>query len=530
MISLSQVWNRWSHWWHEQFTAEQWRVLGVGVATLIGASYRLFHLRETMQFWADQGRDAIIAFEILHGNITLVGPSTSVGSMYLGPLYYYFMAPFLWLTGYDPIGPTLAVVALGILTVPLLYWVGKRLVGPWPAFFATLLYATAPAVLTYTRFSWNPNPAPIVTLGILYAIWKAWHGSARWWIVATIGFLVMIQLHYVALLLVAPLGLFWLADILRSWRGAQKTRTRQLLLFIPLAGVLLLLSYVPLMLFNWRFDNVIVKGFIDFFDGSPGESPRNTWDIVSALGTRAQLIFFELWGKSWGDRFDELNKVLLALYAAVAVIGWRFVSRTKYRFGYLLLLVTALTSILGLAYYRGAVFYHYVSYFFPVSYLLTGVVLTVLVRQLKWIGVGAAASLLIYISWLHVQTPQLDYIKQPGWTMDDMKKTADRILERIPADKSYSMTTLSEVLDYRGLNYRYFLLKSSHPPVPLENFGGADLLVIIAENPTEEEKVLGSPVYEVVTFPKGEYVVYPPDGIGPHIYVVERRETEIQEK
>jgi len=521
--SAAQLWKSWRAWWQDLFTAEQWRILGVGIATLLGASYRLANLRDSMQFQADQGRDAIIAFEILQGNITLIGPSTSVGNMFLGPLYYYFMAPFILLAGKDPIGPSLAVAVIGVITVPLLYMVGKRLVGPWAAFLATLLYASAPAVIAYTRFSWNPNPAPIITLGVLYSIWGAWHGSARWWLGAVLGFLVLIQLHYVALLIAAPIGIFWIADIVRSYRSKQSARGKQLLVYIPVAVVMLVLSFLPLIIFNWRFDNLILKGFLDFLDGSSGDSPRSFGDILLLIPERAKLILFELWGvlnKPW---LSQLNSILLGGYTLLMAAGWLVFRQTQYRLGYLILVVATLTSALGLCMYRGEVFYHYFSYFYPISYLLTGALLVVLVKVFRWPGIVLAAGLFVWINWLQVLPQQLYYLDDMGWRVDDMKRTSERILERIPEDKTYAMTTLSEIQDYRGLNYRYFLLTSDHPPISLEEFGSADLLVIIAENPTDPDLVLGSPVYEVVTFPKGEYSVYPPDGIGPHIYIVERK-------
>lgn len=523
VLSVSQLWDAWQRWWKNQFIAEQWRVLGVALATVIGASYRLFNLRDTVQFLADQGRDAIIAYEILHANITFVGPSTSVGDMYLGPLYYYFMAPFILVAGNDPIGPVLAVVLLGIITIPVLYFVGKRLLGPWPAFFATLLYATAPLAVEYTRFSWNPNPAPLVTLAILYCIWKAWNGSARWWLVAVIGFLVMIQLHYVALLIAAPLGIFWLADIGRSHHTRDANRLQQLLVYIPVAFLLLVLSFAPLIVFNWRFDNVILNGFTNFLEGDPSASPRGLSDIFRTVPERTALILFDTWGKISGSWRESAHFWLGGLYLIGAVSGWFVFRKTRYRFGYLFLVVSVLTSALGLAYYRGAVHAHYYTYFYPISYLVTGSLLYVFARAFRWIGIVLAAVLFIGISWLQVQPEQLEYMEDLGWRMSDMKATADRILAVVPEDKTYAMTTLSEIQDYRGLNYRYFLLTSHHPPISLEDFGSADMLVIIAENPTDPEKVLGSPVYEVVTFPKGEYEVYPPTTIGPHIYVVERK-------
>jgi hypothetical protein len=72
---------------------------------------------------------------------TLLGPGTSVGKMYLGPLYYYAMVPFLAMTYPEPTGPAYAMAFSGILTVALLYlW--EKLVGDRVALAAATLFAT----------------------------------------------------------------------------------------------------------------------------------------------------------------------------------------------------------------------------------------------------------------------------------------------------------------------------------------------------------------------------------------------------
>ena len=96
--------------------------------TLICASFlRLYNIPSTVQFLGDQGRDALIVADIFKKlDPVFIGPVTSVGNMYLGPLYYYFMLPFLFLTYPSPMGPVYAVALLGIVTVFLLFYLGKQ--------------------------------------------------------------------------------------------------------------------------------------------------------------------------------------------------------------------------------------------------------------------------------------------------------------------------------------------------------------------------------------------------------------------
>jgi 4-amino-4-deoxy-L-arabinose transferase-like glycosyltransferase len=88
----------------------------------LGAFFRLYRIGEYMTFLGDEGRDAIIVRSLLvHADPILIGPGTSIGNMYLGPLYYYLIAPFLFLFNMSPIGPSIMVAVLGIATVFLVW-------------------------------------------------------------------------------------------------------------------------------------------------------------------------------------------------------------------------------------------------------------------------------------------------------------------------------------------------------------------------------------------------------------------------
>ncbi|MDZ7586952.1 MAG: hypothetical protein U0946_04300, partial [Patescibacteria group bacterium] len=69
----------------------------IWLLTALGAILRFYRLPQTLQFLGDQGRDALVLKDlVVNFNLPFIGPITSVGGFYLGPLYYYLMAPFLW--------------------------------------------------------------------------------------------------------------------------------------------------------------------------------------------------------------------------------------------------------------------------------------------------------------------------------------------------------------------------------------------------------------------------------------------------
>src|SRR4030042_392337 len=88
------------------------------IILLIGAFLRLYRISEYMIFLGDEGRDAIVVRRLLvNADPILVGPGRAVGNMYLGPIYYYLMAPALWLAGLSPVGPSIMGALLGGATV-----------------------------------------------------------------------------------------------------------------------------------------------------------------------------------------------------------------------------------------------------------------------------------------------------------------------------------------------------------------------------------------------------------------------------
>src|ERR1035437_6294632 len=140
---------------------------------ILAAFLRLYKIQDYMTFLGDEGRDVLVAYNILHGHLTLLGPTSSVGGFFLGPIYYYFMAPFLFLFNYNPVGPAVMVALFGVATVWLVYKISSEFFGKTAGLIASTLYAISPLVISYSRSSWNPNLMPFFTLLTIYVLYKA---------------------------------------------------------------------------------------------------------------------------------------------------------------------------------------------------------------------------------------------------------------------------------------------------------------------------------------------------------------------
>src|SRR3989304_9790007 len=118
---------------------------------LLAAFLRLYRISEYMTFLGDEGRDVIIVRRLLvNFDPILIGPGTSIGNMYLGPLYYYMMAPALFLAGFSPVGPAVQIALLGVVTVGFVWYVGRQWFGKVAGLTSAFLYGLAPVVITYS--------------------------------------------------------------------------------------------------------------------------------------------------------------------------------------------------------------------------------------------------------------------------------------------------------------------------------------------------------------------------------------------
>ena len=198
---------------------------------LLGAILRLYKIDGYMTFLGDEGRDAIVVRKLLvYGDPILIGPGTSIGNMYLGPLYYYLIAPSLLLANFSPVGPSVFVALLGVITIGFIYLVARQWFGKVAAVVASILYAISPTVIIYSRSSWNPNVMPFFALLCIYVIWKVWQEKKyNWLIVLGISFAFVLNSHYLGLVLALVLGVFWFLTYLKNKNSRKKLLKNSLL-------------------------------------------------------------------------------------------------------------------------------------------------------------------------------------------------------------------------------------------------------------------------------------------------------------
>ena len=114
-------------------------------------------------------------------------------------------------------------------------------------------------------------------------------------------------------------------------------------------------------------------------------------------------------------------------------------------------------------------------------------------------------------------------LQASGWTINDVKRVATSIQERVKNGEKYNLVLLSESKDLYGMNYRYFLSTMDNPPVKIEDHHQAEKLFIINEEKKERD-LLNLNIYEIVVFPEKNIIEQYQFEPGPEITVLGKTE------
>jgi 4-amino-4-deoxy-L-arabinose transferase-like glycosyltransferase len=486
------------------------------------AFLRLYRIGDYMTFLGDEGRDALIVKGILEGDLTLLGPRASAGDFFLGPIYYYFMAPFLWLWRYDPVGPAVMVALFGIATVFLVYYVGKEFFGRTAGLFAASLYAVSPVVIAYSRSSWNPNPMPFFSILTLFLLYKALRRENKV-LLLSIGVLlgVSLQLHYLATFLSIIILFYLIAVRFLKGTGKQVLSVFQDVLLL-LGGFVIGLS--PFLAFEIKhgFPNIrTIIGFIlqNLFRSSP-EANSTFTHIVSN-------VFFRVFGRLM-TRYPPPEQVSVAADKQIAM--WYFFTLALALFSisvfcwqlyklwlkkdrekimeYLLIGSWFVLGVMLFGFYKKPIYDYYFGFLFPVPFLLVGNALASILqaKQFRIITTFFAVAVFCYLLVFNLQGAP--FFSSPNKQKDQVKMIAEFVLSKTEG-KPYNFALITKGNSDHA--YRYFFELAHHPPVTIENLAVdplrksvTDQLLVVCEDPTCQP--LGNALWEIAGFGRAEIV------------------------
>lgn len=492
------------------------------IILILAAFLRLYKIQDYMTFLGDEGRDVLVVYGILHGNFTLLGPTASVGGFFLGPIYYYFMAPFLWLFNYDPVGPAVMVGLFGIATVWLVYKVGKDFFNTTAGLIAALIYAISPLVIAYSRSSWNPNPMPFFAILSIYLLVKAEIKSSIKYFL-TVGFLlgIMMQLHYLATFL----GVIIFIYVLFIW--GYKDRFKNIIALVRnycaiIGGFIVGLS--PYLAFELRHGFPNTQSIFKFIFSSSDVGSGNNYFLT------INDVFFRLFGRlitkfpqpetisikdssiNYDFYFFSFQAYVGYLYyfslfialACFIFLVFKLIKSFRNKEEFLKISALLIWLVVGVSlfgFYKKSIYDYYFGFMFPLPFLLLGNGAT----YLKTTWVKVICSLIIVFLFIQ-NISGIPFRYSPNKQYQQVGNIAKFVLNKTNGKPFNFALIATGNSDYA---YRYFFKIWGKEPITIENFQQdpqrktvTDQLMVVCE--TAECAPLGYSLWEIAGFGRAE--------------------------
>ncbi len=472
------------------------------VILLFAAYLRLYKIGNYLTFLGDEGRDVLVVKRmIVDHKFTLLGPTASVGGFFLGPIYYYFMLPFLWAWQLDPVGPAVMVGLFGIATVYLVYRVGRSFFGEIAGLVAASLYAVSPLVIAYSRSSWNPNVVPFFAVLLVYVLWKMTEKRASYYpllvgVILGIG----IQLHYLFLFLFVVVGLWYL--IHRAKINLDKT------IAWTLGGFLIGAS--PFIAFEVRHDFANTRTILQFL-ATGKETGFNATNFLTTINDVSFRIFSRIMFRMppkelWNGYPDWYIWALTALsqvarFILIFFLGLVAARRIKgTQVGLLALWASCVIGLFG--FYQRAIYDYYFGILFAFPFLLLGLLA-------QWVWKNSKVRILVMLAWaalLFFNWQGRPFIYPPNNQLAQVKTIARTAFDQTNGEPFNFALVTDGNSDHA---YRYFFEIWGNPPVVIQNTdvdperkSVTKQLIVICE--TINCQPLGHPLWEIAGFGRAQ--------------------------
>lgn len=446
---------------------------------VLAAFLRLYKISGYMTFLGDEGRDAlIIKAMVVNHHYPLIGPPTSVGNIYLGPLYYYMMFASMAPTNLNPISAAVMNALIGVLIVGFIYCLGKAWFGRLVGLIASYLYAISPVTIIYSKSSWNPNPTPFFALLGIFGFYKVHKtGNFLWLVLTGFAFAAALQMHYLALILLPTGGILWGYEI---WYKKSKNLDLKNLTKGTIFGIAtFLLVMSPLVLFDLNHNFLNYRAITELLSG--GNVVKT--NIFSNLVKLPKLYSYNLIG-----RYMTGENYFLQIIVSLLVLLPIFYFRT---WSALALGVWLLVGLLGISFYQQDVYDHYLGFMNPVPFLLLGSIAVVKIVPRKITNIFLII-LVISLTYVNFQKSPLNF--PPN---NQLKRTID--VAKFIIDQSIGKDFNFALLAKNNYDsaYQFYMGQLGYKPKQVP-FDKTDQLFVVCEDeicdPTH------SPKYEVAAF------------------------------
>ncbi len=306
---------------------------------------RFYNFQRSLYFIYDQGRDALVLQKIAHGHLVLVGPTTGLGGLFLGPLWFYVCLPGFLVGGGNPYVTSLWLISISSLALPMFWYLAHQLfANKWYAFLCAILLAIVPGSITASTFVWNPLMSVPLMTGALLCIWKG-RDSLKWFATGFFLLALTLQSEFAYAIFFLPV-LFACIPWIRKHFAWQD---------FSVAAAVVAITLVPQFVFDLRNHFIMTTSLLhslgdtsqsipwsQLFDQRPHQLADVTSELLFGPGSASSistltilcLMLMAFFGFLKTDREKDSNMFLWKLTALFAIIPYPFFMLWRGNHGY----------------------------------------------------------------------------------------------------------------------------------------------------------------------------------------------------
>lgn len=451
------------------------------VILLFSLVLRLWRLDDLITIGGDQGYDLLKIRQILNGHFTLLG--SPIGRyrdvvLYLGPLYYYLQAPFVKLSGFDPIGLGFLIIIARLATTFFVFLIAKRIFGMRAAVLSAILSSLSP----YWIYSLGPTSQPYLVLsivsaiGFLLLIQQVKINPKTYFIIClAIGFLsgFNVHLHYLGLV-VAP-ALFIYFAFFPQYRRIQTAGSFCL-------GFILAVS--PLILFEIKHKFFLTSQFLKQLQIASGDPSH--FSFFEKVKAGLEFISTDVFGFS-----------LAIFMMASLLICFKFRPILQRRTSLIVFLSSVfILNIIAAALYFGKIQPHYLAAAYPAAFIFGGFIIDSTQKIHKFLPVLAIFIIALVLLQKNNFLSPSGYMMPEDLTLREIRKISGIIADDARGSVFNIVSTLDG--DSRALPYRYLVKVYGQEPLDIEHYDRGDSLYVITRDPARA--VSQSTLFEMASF------------------------------
>jgi hypothetical protein len=358
--------------------------------SILGLAFflRIYRLDQLLGFYFDQGRDALVIRDLLlNHKLFLIGPTTGIDGIFLGPLYYLTLIPWYALGDGNPVFPAIYSAMTTILALAFTARVGYEISGKRTAFIFLLMGGFSHWMIVFSRWLANPTQLMLASSLAIFGLWRVLNGKPKYWFLVSIAVAAGLQFEAAGAIYFLPAIIIFL---LFNRRLMPKGKV------LILSGFIFFFFLLPQIIFDFRHEHIMTRAFFNFLFV---EKSFHADSLLVNIPNRIYLFVGFLGSKIFPSTTVFSPFVVIILLISAIICVRKLINR-----GTQFLLIWLITPLLGLTFYQGNHGYIW-DYYLMGVYLTFLLLVSVLISKLSMNNFGKILALVILSLFFWVNLP-----------------------------------------------------------------------------------------------------------------------------